>query len=410
MIDLVPDHQKTLHLVQQISVAGRQGVTAPMFLQDVGAAVAEAFEFDSVSAVRYDTEAEEDREIGLAAAAPADHADVQQFTSASLLAGARETQNLVLLAAGDVTTEFALPLMSEGRCLAVLYGIRRAAVGPPKTDWDALASVGVLAATLLEDVLARDEMNERDMLKSEFVALAAHELRNPLSSIYGLSVTLVERGDELAESQRLTLRNALQEQTSRMRNLVEQLLDLSRLDLGAIHISPVPLRLRPRIEELVRPLADTRPDSVTIVVAPDLEAAVDPAALDRMVSNLIANSLRHGEPPVMVTAQGQDRHLRLAVEDRGQGVPPEFVPRLFDRFARSADSRGRDDGSGLGLAIAQAYARAHGGEIVYEPVVPHGARFEVVIPLRGYRDEQRRIEPSSFGAPKPARSSGSPSS
>jgi signal transduction histidine kinase len=112
----------------------------------------------------------------------------------------------------------------------------------------------------------------------------------------------------------------------------------------------------------------------------------------------------------MVTAQGQDRHLRLAVEDRGQGVPPEFVPRLFDRFARSADSRGRDDGSGLGLAIAQAYARAHGGEIVYEPVVPHGARFEVVIPLRGYRDEQRRIEPSSFGAPKPARSSGSPSS
>jgi two-component system sensor histidine kinase MtrB len=121
---------------------------------------------------------------------------------------------------------------------------------------------------------------------------------------------------------------------------------------------------------------------VTIEVPPDLQAVVDPAALDRMLSNLVANSLRHGKPPITITAAGEDRHLRLVVEDRGGGVPHEFVPRLFDRFARSPESRGRGDGSGLGLAIAQEYARAHGGEIVYGPAVPHGARFEVVIPLR----------------------------
>jgi two-component system sensor histidine kinase MtrB len=122
-----------------------------------------------------------------------------------------------------------------------------------------------------------------------------------------------------------------------------------------------------------------------------------------MLSNLVANSIRHGEPPVTITAVGEDRHLRLVVEDRGRGVPPEFVPRLFDRFERSAESRDRGDGSGLGLAIAQAYARAHGGEIVYGPAVPHGARFEVVLPLRGYGDEprlidlvRRRGEPSSL--------------
>src|SRR5439155_5906772 len=122
--------------------------------------------------------------------------------------------------------------------------------------------------------------------------------------------------------------------------------------------------------------------AVEIAVPPDLEAAVDPIALDRMLSNLIANALRHGEPPVTVTATRRDTHLRLSVEDRGEGVRREFVPRLFDRFSRSPESRGRADGSGLGLAIAQAYARAHGGDIVYEPAVPHGARFEVVLPLR----------------------------
>ena len=121
---------------------------------------------------------------------------------------------------------------------------------------------------------------------------------------------------------------------------------------------------------------------MTVAVPADLHAVVDPAGLDRMVSNLVANSMRHGKPPVTVTAAGGDRHLRLVVEDRGDGVPPEFVPRLFDRFARSPDSRRRGEGSGLGLSIVQEYARAHGGDIVYEPAVPHGARFEVVIPFR----------------------------
>ena len=174
-----------------------------------------------------------------------------------------------------------------------------------------------------------------------------------------------------------------------MRTLAEQLLDLSRLDLTAIRISPEPVRLRPKIEELVRSLTDTRSNAVTVAVPPDLQAVVDPAALDRMLSNLVANAMRHGKPPVTITAVGEDRHLRVVVEDRGEGVPHEFVPRLFDRFARCPESRGREDGSGLGLSIAQAYARAHGGEIVYGPAVPHGARFEVVIPLRGDRGDQR---------------------
>ena len=393
MIALAPDRRKTLDVVERISVAGRGGVGASVLLEDVCAAVADAFDFDFVGAVRYDAQEREVTEIASAGAAPADRADRERIATISL---AQETQSPVLLTTGDATSAFVLPLISGDRCLALLCGTR-GAVSPTEPDGEALRTVGVIAATLLEDALAREEMQELDVLKSEFVALAAHELRNPLTSIYGISVTLNEQGHELDEPDRLALRTALQDQASRVRTLVEQLLDLARLDLAAVRIRPEPVRLRPKVEEIVRPLADGRTNGVRIAVPPDLEAVVDSSALDLMLSNLIANSLRHGKPPVTITAARQDRHLRLAVEDRGEGVPDEFVPRLFDRFARSPESRGRGDGSGLGLAIAQAYARAHGGEIVYEPAVPHGARFEVVIP-QGLRRGAAPTRISSTGA------------
>jgi signal transduction histidine kinase len=77
----------------------------------------------------------------------------------------------------------------------------------------------------------------------------------------------------------------------------------------------------------------------------------------------------------------QDRHLRVTVEDHGDGVPEQFVPSLFERFSRSDDARARSGGTGLGLAIARSYARAHRGDLVYEPLRPHGARFQLVIPI-----------------------------
>ena len=387
------DCRTTLDIVERVALAGRGGVSAEDFLEGVCGTVAEAFDFDSVAAERYDVEAEEVTEIAFAGAAPADRADRQPIADLPTLVEARDSRDLVLVLAGDVTAGFVLPLIAEDRCLGFLVGTREATLSRVATDGNELTTIGIVAASLLESALAHEEMRQRDLLKSEFLALAVHELRGPLSGIYGISVTLAEREDGLSESDRSTLQTALGEQALRMRNLAEQVLDLSRFDFAAIHIRPERVRLRPKIEELIRPLAYARPNGVTLAVPPDLEAVVDPAALDRMLSNLIANALRHGAPPVTITAKRQDTHLRLVVEDRGDGVPQEFVPRLFDRFARSREARGRGDGSGLGLTIAQEYARAHGGEIVYEPAAPHGARFEVVIPLRGYGDEPPRLAP-----------------
>jgi K+-sensing histidine kinase KdpD len=205
--------------------------------------------------------------------------------------------------------------------------------------------VGVLAATLLEDALAREQMRELDVLKSEFIALAAHELRNPLSSIYGISVTLNEREGELAEQERLALRDTLLDQTTRMRTLAEQLLDLSRLDLTAIRISPEPVRLRPKIRSGPSLVEAERGDDRGSVDA----GGVDPAALDRMLRTW--SRIRSG------TATHRSRSPRsertgtfVVVEDRGNGVRMSSSSPV--RLVRAQHrSLGQGDGSGLGLSI-----------------------------------------------------------
>jgi signal transduction histidine kinase len=242
---------------------------------------------------------------------------------------------------------------------------------------------------------ARMALERADELKSNFIALAAHELRTPVTSINGVIQTLHVRGELLDEEQRVLLRDMLRDQGRRLGTLVEQLLDLSRLDADAISIDPEVLPVRERVEELVRSTAGERLEDVKVEVPADLEASIDPSAFDRILSNLVANALRYGEPPVIVRAEQRDRHFRLAVEDRGPGVPAEFVPDLFERFTRSARAQERGLGTGLGLAIARSYANAHSGELVYEPASPTGARFELVIPnghddvrahrLRSYR-------------------------
>jgi two-component system sensor histidine kinase MtrB len=166
-----------------------------------------------------------------------------------------------------------------------------------------------------------------------------------------------------------------------MKALVEQLLDLSRLEADAVDIRPTALAIRPRVEEIVAASLGKDADVVEIDVDSRLVAVVDPDALDRIVSNLIVNACRYGSAPVRISAELNDRHFRVTVEDSGDGVPPEFVPDLFERFTRSSGARART-GTGLGLAIARSYAQAHRGDLIYEPAKPHGARFQLVLPVR----------------------------
>jgi signal transduction histidine kinase len=276
---------------------------------------------------------------------------------------------------------FALPLMSEGRCIGFLVGDRAGSTFElAETEVDILNTIGALAATLLEKELLREELHRLDETKTQFIELASHELRSPIQTVYGVLATLHARGGELREEQRVELRAAAYVQADRLRRLADQLLDLSRLDAETVSIVARTVHVRRKIEEVVLLVAEQRAQEIEIAIQPNLEAQVDEHVLERIVSNLVTNALRHGELPISLSAERHDRHFRLRVEDHGRGVPPDFEPLLFERFTRSEEAQSDVPGTGLGLSIARAFARAHGGELLYRSGDGGGACFEFVVP------------------------------
>jgi signal transduction histidine kinase len=228
-----------------------------------------------------------------------------------------------------------------------------------------------------ESRLALERANE---LMTNFVALAAHELRTPVTTIHGFVQTLNHLGDRLDVMQQDELRAALEQQTTRMAALVEQLLDLSRLDADAVEFRPQKVDLRERLEEVVALAAGARRSEVAVEVIDDFDAVIDPAILDHIVVNLVTNAFRYGRPPVRVSAHSYDGHVYVLVEDAGPGVAHELEETLFERFTRAGVSRDLVAGTGLGLAIAHGYARAHRGDLRYERCQPTGSRFVVELP------------------------------
>jgi signal transduction histidine kinase len=287
----------------------------------------------------------------------------------------------------------AVPLLAGELCVGVLLAEAPAGRRLNEAESALLGSLGAIGGVLLQSAVEQERTRRLSDLKGQFIALAAHELRAPFAVMHGIIKTLNAREDIPAE-QLASLQSALVEQSDRTTRLIDQLLDVSRLDASAIPIERARFPIRGRVENVVRMVAGERADEVTIQVPDDLEVVADPAAFDRIVSNLVVNALGHGRAPVTVTARQRDTHFRLTVEDRGRGVDSAFVPRLFDRFARSGQTE-EAKGSGLGLSIAQSYAQAHGGDLVYSHADPHGARFELVLPRPGHEAAARRAASTS---------------
>lgn len=273
-------------------------------------------------------------------------------------------------------TMVGVPLLVRGASLGVLHVGTLTPRRFTQDEVELLQIVSERVAIAVERAQLHEELIQLDQLKLNFVAIASHELRTPATAVYGILKTLAERGGELNEELREELVRVGVAQGERLRRLLEELLDLSRLDARAINVAPRPLVLKAALADVVQGALSVS-DAVELDIPDDLAAVVDPLVLERVVSNLVANAVRYGAPPIRIVAQQRDRHLRVAVEDAGPGVPQDLEGRIFDRFARGG-SRG-ETGHGLGLAIARAYAQAHGGDLVYDPCAG-GARFVLLIP------------------------------
>ena len=267
-----------------------------------------------------------------------------------------------------------VPLLVRGAALGVLHVGTLTRRAFERGEVELLQLVAERVAIAIERARLHEELVQLDQLKLNFVAVASHELRTPATSVYGVLKTLADRSSQLTDELKEELLQIGVEQGERLRRLLEELLDLSRLDAYAINVEPRPVVLKAAVADVVRGALPAS-DAVEIDIPDDLAAVLDPLVLERVVSNLVANAARYGAPPIRIEAQQRDRHLRVSVEDAGPGIPKELEGRVFDRFARG----GGETGHGLGLAIARAYAQAHGGNVVYDPR-GRGARFELLIP------------------------------
>ena len=287
-----------------------------------------------------------------------------------LLAAALSLAMVQLLARG--MTSPLREMAAAARAMARGDYSRRVAV----SSRDEVGELARAFTSMATDLAAVDAERRR------LVADVSHELRTPLAA---LQAVLENLADGVAPPDTTTFETALA-QTRRLSRLVAQLLDLSRLESGAVPVERRRIELAPLLEQAVREAEVVGRDvRVQARVEPrDLTAHVDPERLHQVLANLLDNATRHSPSGglVQVTACRAGDVVRLAVQDAGPGIPPADRERVFDRFTRADGSRtGAAGGSGLGLAIARWVVELHGGTIRAEQAVPPpGCRVVVDLP------------------------------
>lgn len=237
---------------------------------------------------------------------------------------------------------------------------------------------------LTDMALARAELFERERQSAEtmrdFVAIASHDLRTPITVIGGIGTTLKHQWKQLDEDQRFDLAARVETQAQRLSRLVEDLLTVSKIESGFVAMRPEQIEVGRLVSEVLADFGE-RAGSIHVEIPETILVTGDLDSCRRILQNYLTNAFNYGSDPVRVRVRSTNGWVELLVSDSGEGVPSEFVPRLFEKFARADKKTSRGtQGTGLGLSIVRGLAKAMGGDAFYEPNRPCGAVFGVRMP------------------------------
>lgn len=233
-----------------------------------------------------------------------------------------------------------------------------------RTEQERAESTAALASvnTSLEALNA--QLRQTAAEQTQFLAVAAHELRTPATVLGGSADTLASHWSTLTDDERRSLLGGMATSAGRLQRLLSDLLTVAKLDAKSLSIRTEAISLSAVVAQAENTVRSANPRAKFLIASnPDVDVLADPERLAQALENLLDNALRHGSPPVSVTVTTSRRLATIRVADSGHGVATGTEPRLFQRFATGDDN----DGTGLGLFIAREFARAQGGDVYYEP-------------------------------------------
>ncbi len=248
-----------------------------------------------------------------------------------------------------------------------------------------LAELELERERMQAEAIEAEALRRSDELKTSLLRSVSHDLRTPLTSIIAAGAALDSPSATAAERRELS--EAVVEQGQRLSRLVENLLDVSRLESGKAEPRREPVDL-PGLLEAARHSIGASGGVVRLALDPDLPAlSADPTQLERAFANLLDNAVVHGEgQPVLVRSRLVGPRLVVRVVDRGPGIPEGERERIFEPFYRTGAGAGAGNGSGLGLAIARGFIEANGGEVEVESLPGQGSSFVVSFDAPGGND------------------------
>jgi two-component system sensor histidine kinase KdpD len=225
---------------------------------------------------------------------------------------------------------------------------------------------------------------ETEQLRNSLLSAISHDLRTPLAAIVGASSSLVRDGERLASEARQELGLAIYEEATRMAGLANNLLDMARLQAGAVVLNKQWQTLEEVVGGALAGLTSRLADHpVTIKLPQDLPLVeIDGLLIERVFANLLENAVKYTPQgtPIEISAASSRNELVVSVTDQGNGIPDGEEKRIFDKFHR-VSSEGNQGGAGLGLTICRSIVEAHGGRIWAENSYSGGAAFRFALPL-----------------------------